>query len=519
MSSTLRALAVTAITATLISTGVVCGVTASSANPAPAFSIKPAHGSVGSTVTLTGADFSAVPSATATIGGVAADAYTIVSAHKATLVVPSGAKTGAVVVSDGTTTLTGPTFTVQQKTKARSVASTTSLRFGGGLTVTGYLTTATGGSPVAGQLAGLQHRAAGSTTWNHARGTKAQRTNAKGQVRWRITPAANGHFRIHFRSSAAYAGATTSGRSVKVYPRFKTHPIHTVPIYSTSELKGSIHPKVRGVVYLQQQVSHRWVRAGHQTLVNGHYSFPIKPGAYGALRYRIVWRSDGTHAHSISKPIHLRIVKRELSLGDHGPDVHALLKRLHRLHYDTGPVDSSYGDDALHAVTAFEKVNGLTRNGVVTTPVWNKLNHPKRPHLRHPDSSAALAVEVNKNKQILMLAKYGKIWRILDTSTAGGYLYTNSSGQTERAVTPDGHFSVQYKLTGWHKSQLGELYYPSYFTNTGYAIHGEGNGNDSGEVPPYPNSHGCVRITNNAVLRYYNLLTVGTSVWIYGGTP
>ena len=67
-----------------------------------------------------------------------------------------------------------------------------------------------------------------------------------------------------------------------------------------------------------------------------------------------------------------------------------------------------------------------------------------------------------------------------------------------------GHFSIQYKQTGWQKSKLGELYYPSYFTNTGYAIHGEGNGNGGGEVPPYPNSHGCVRITNNAVLRYYN---------------
>ncbi|MBV9486143.1 MAG: L,D-transpeptidase, partial [Frankiaceae bacterium] len=91
-----------------------------------------------------------------------------------------------------------------------------------------------------------------------------------------------------------------------------------------------------------------------------------------------------------------------------------------------------------------------------------------------------------------------------------------SDGTSQQAITPNGHFSIQYKLTGWHKSKLGELYYPSYFTNTGYAIHGEGNGNSSGEVPPYPNSHGCVRITNNAVLRYFDDLAVGTSVWIYG---
>jgi N-acetylmuramoyl-L-alanine amidase len=106
---------------------------------------------------------------------------------------------------------------------------------------------------------------------------------------------------------------------------------------------------------------------------------------------------------------------------------------------------------------------------------------------------------------------------ILDTSTAGGYLYTNSEGGTSRAITPTGHFSIQYKLTGTRVSKLGTLYYPSYFTNTGYAIHGEGNGNDGGNVPPYPNSHGCVRITDNAVLRYFSSpwLAVGSSVWIY----
>jgi lipoprotein-anchoring transpeptidase ErfK/SrfK len=137
------------------------------------------------------------------------------------------------------------------------------------------------------------------------------------------------------------------------------------------------------------------------------------------------------------------------------------------------------------------------------------------PHLKHPVSSG-YAVEVNIEKQVLLISKDGQIWRILDTSTAGGYLYTDSEGQTERAITPRGHFSFQYKLTGTVKSKLGTLYYPSYFNDSGYAIHGEGDGNDGGEVPPYANSHGCVRITDNAVLRYYyKVFTVGTSVWIY----
>ena len=148
--------------------------------------------------------------------------------------------------------------------------------------------------------------------------------------------------------------------------------------------------------------------------------------------------------------------------------------------------------------------------------MWKALNHPKRIHLRHPNAGT-YEVEVNIGKQVVLLAHDGHIYKILDTSTAGGYLYTNSEGGTSRAITPTGHFTFQYKLTGTRVSKLGTLYYPSYFTNTGYAIHGEGNGNDGGEVPPYPNSHGCVRITDNAVLRYFSTpyLAVGTSVWIY----
>ena len=53
------------------------------------------------------------------------------------------------------------------------------------------------------------------------------------------------------------------------------------------------------------------------------------------------------------------------------------------------------------------------------------------------------------------------------------------------------------------------LYRPAYFNNTGYAIHG------SPSVPAYPASHGCIRITNPAMDRYYETLTVGVPVSIY----
>jgi N-acetylmuramoyl-L-alanine amidase len=334
-------------------------------------------------------------------------------------------------------------------------------------------------------------------------------------VQWAVAPGANGRFRVKFATSHAFIGTTTAAHPVQVIPYFRLASLHTASQFSATQIRGSIHPRLTGRVYLQRYVDHRWVAAGHSALAGGHFAFTISPSDLGALTYRVARSSHALYASSTSSTLRVQVVHRTLTLGASGPDVRTLQRRLAKLHYDIGPINGQYGTDTLHAVTAFQKVNGLTKDGQTGPDVWSRLNHPKVPHLKHPDPSASLAVEVNIPKQILLLARYGKIWRILDTSTAGGYLYTNSEGGQSRAVTPRGHFTIQYKITGWHKSKLGEMYYPSYFNYAGDAIHGEGNSNAGSDVPPYPNSHGCVRITNNAVLRYYSMLVDGTSVWIY----
>jgi lipoprotein-anchoring transpeptidase ErfK/SrfK len=130
------------------------------------------------------------------------------------------------------------------------------------------------------------------------------------------------------------------------------------------------------------------------------------------------------------------------------------------------------------------------------------------PHLRHPLRGAA-ALEVDLTRQVLYYAVNGSIRRILDASTGGGYYYVGSDGTTQRAITPTGHFSIKYKVNRWVTAKLGVLYRPAYFNYSGYAIHGEP------EVPSYPASHGCVRITVPAMDRIYSRLTDGMSVWIY----
>jgi peptidoglycan hydrolase-like protein with peptidoglycan-binding domain len=320
---------------------------------------------------------------------------------------------------------------------------------------------------------------------------------------------------VFFPATSQYVAAATAPMSVKVRPNIRLDHITTAPTRTTTHIHGVVLPRLSGPVYLQKYVNGVWHRVATQNAHHGKFAFPIAPNRLGMLKYRVVRHHDAAHLAAVTRALHIRVVQRTLSYGDTGPDVLALWQRLRQLHYDVGGKTHTYGWDLVHAVTAFEKVNGLSKNGDADTAVWKKLSNPRRPKMRYPVHSG-YAVEVNLSKEVLMISKDGKVWRILDTSTGGGYTYTDSAGQPAVATTPTGHFSFLYKQTGWQHSKLGYLYYPSYFTNTGVAVHGEDNGNSGSEVPPYPASHGCVRITNNAVLRYYyKVFTVGTSVWVY----
>jgi N-acetylmuramoyl-L-alanine amidase len=513
MPSTLRALAVASCTAILVA-GAATSAGAVGAGGGSAFTLAPTFGSPGTTITLSGTDFTGETGVT--VNGLAATSVKVVdSGQELTAKVPAAATSGPVVAT-GAKTLTGPSFTVQHKTEATSSLSRTSLTYTHSLVVTGAIAQSVSGDPVSGQPAVLQHRAAGSKTWGRAKGTAKKKTGSNGVVQWRLSPSADGAFRVHFRATHSYSGVTTGGHRYRVSPLLHLNRTRTIPIYSSSQLSGTIRPRLTGTLHLQRFINGAWHGAGKTVAIDGRFSFTLTPGVLGARSYRVVRRFDGLHAHAVTHPMHVQVVHRELFLGNSGSDVRTLQKRLRKLHYYVGSINDGYGWDTLHAVTAFEKVQGLTPNGDMSTKVWKALNHPKRIHLRHP-KAGKYEVEVNIGKQVLLMGKNGHVVDILDTSTAGGYLYTNSEGGTSRAITPTGHFSIQYKLTGTRVSKLGTLYYPSYFTTTGYAIHGEGNGNDGGNVPPYPNSHGCVRITDDAVLHFFSTpyLAVGASVWIY----
>ncbi len=191
----------------------------------------------------------------------------------------------------------------------------------------------------------------------------------------------------------------------------------------------------------------------------------------------------------------MMITQPVLRLGSSGTAVVQLQRRLATLHYDVGPIDGGFGSQTFHAVVAFQKVNGLVRDGIVGSRTWAALANPVIPRPRRWLSASSL--EVNVTRQVVYLARQGVVLRILDASTGKA-----------STPTPLGNFSIQRRIDGWRQSTLGLMWRPNYFYR-GYAVHG------STSVPAYPASHGCVRVTIPAMNRLWSQLRIGMPVSLY----
>ncbi len=208
-----------------------------------------------------------------------------------------------------------------------------------------------------------------------------------------------------------------------------------------------------------------------------------------------------------------------LTLGSKGPQVVALQKRLTALGYRPGPPDGLYGASVASAVLAFQKREGLTRSGNAGTATQAALVKPKGagPHATGP----VPRVEVDIARQIAFVVLPSRGVITLNVSTGSGNTYRVPGGGTDVASTPVGSFTVLRKIVGDEIAPLGTLHSPMYFYR-GWAIHGAAN------VPAYPASHGCVRVSNTDADWLFPLIARGTAVVLYdttgksprpGGTP
>jgi N-acetylmuramoyl-L-alanine amidase len=131
-----------------------------------------------------------------------------------------------------------------------------------------------------------------------------------------------------------------------------------------------------------------------------------------------------------------------------------------------------------------------------------------------PRSTHGQVWEVDKARQLLVLARDGALEWVFHTSTGTEQPYTYR-GRELLADTPPGHHEVEWHVDGWRDGALGRLYRPRYFHPDGIAIHGYRS------VPSVPASHGCVRVTLEAMdfIWREGLAPLGTRVWVYGETP
>jgi N-acetylmuramoyl-L-alanine amidase len=193
--------------------------------------------------------------------------------------------------------------------------------------------------------------------------------------------------------------------------------------------------------------------------------------------------------------------------GTKGRPVKRLQKRLARLGYRPGSVDGSYGAATTSAVMAFEKHEGLGRDGVAGPQVRTRLGDPRGAGPRRQRPKPRIEVDLERQIAFLVSGK-GKV-TILNVSTGSGETYGVPGGGTAVAYTPTGRFAVYRKETGTVEAPLGSLYKPLYF-DEGWAVHG------AASVPGYPASHGCVRTSETDQDFVARTLSKGSAVIIYG---
>lgn len=180
---------------------------------------------------------------------------------------------------------------------------------------------------------------------------------------------------------------------------------------------------------------------------------------------------------------------RVLRLGDSGSDVLAWQRRLADNGFWLGAADGTFGPLTQQATWALEKTVGLRRDGQVGAVEREALDGA-RDRLRARTTSGR-AIEIDLERQLLLVVESGRVRAVLNTSTGSGATYVDG-GRTKRAVTPRGTFTVHRQINGLRRSPLGVLWRPKYF-NGGIAVHG------APEIPPWPASHGCVRLSNAAM--------------------
>jgi hypothetical protein len=302
----------------------------------------------------------------------------------------------------------------------------------------------------------------------------------------------NGSFVVRGRVGAAdtrytvrFAGVVSNEVALAVRPMLDTAFSGSGQLGRPLSLFVRERPSVAGLVTVRVTRGSRIVA---KRSFRGRARIHLATGRAGAYRIRVTLQPEPGYL-TARRALERIVFLPSLGPGSAGPSVYELDRRLHELHFALGRVDGYYGLDDLDAVTAFQKLHGLPRTGTVDARVWRELQRAEIPRARYPGDH----VEVSKGRQVLFLVRNGKVALVVPVSTG-------ATGNT-----PLGHWRVYSRVPGYNAKAM---YYSSFFVG-GFAIHGYAS------VPPYPASHGCVRIPLWVAYRVFSLIDYGTAVYIY----
>ncbi len=165
-----------------------------------------------------------------------------------------------------------------------------------------------------------------------------------------------------------------------------------------------------------------------------------------------------------------------------------------KLGYWIPEITGSVDNDTRHAVTALQKVAKLKKTGELDFPTKQAIEKGVRPKAR--STVTERVVEVDRDRQVVLIVKDKKVKWILDASTG-------------KPSTPTklGHHKIYRQFDG---RRPNGMWRPKYFWRSA-AFHGYHS------VPNYAASHGCVRVTDTTMdwLWKKDALPMGMPVFIY----
>jgi lipoprotein-anchoring transpeptidase ErfK/SrfK len=199
----------------------------------------------------------------------------------------------------------------------------------------------------------------------------------------------------------------------------------------------------------------------------------------------------------LTKPVRLPAKATLVPKGPAPADARGVQKRLVSLRYlPANAVTGKWDDRTLHAVTAFQAWQRVSRDGIVGAQTLAALETAGPP--KPAESPTGRHVEIYRTRGVTLLLDRGRLVRALHSS----------SGATGHE-TPAGSYSIFRKeRNSWSVPYKQWLPHASYF-NRGIAFHGYPS------VPAWPASHGCVRLPSAEAPFAYDVMSIGTGVSVY----